>query len=98
MSLVIKKRVSLDFLGDDYKDSYLILRAMSVQEYDSLENDKKQTVKDAVCERLIEGQINQDGSLIKITQENIKELPGDVFVKAWGAILGEEIDPKSLAQ
>lgn len=94
MPIVIKKRVSLDFLGEDYKDSYLLLKSVAVGEFDKF---KKETVKDAVISHFISGEINQEGGLVKITRENIEELPGEVFVNAFGAITGQ-LDPKVPAQ
>lgn len=88
--IVIKKRVSLEFLGEDYKDSYIILKSISIGEYENLGDA---TVKDAVVERFIEGEIKQDSGMVKITKENIQELPGEVFVEAFAAITGQ-LDPK----
>lgn len=90
MSFVVKKRVSLEFLGEEYKDSYLILKSISVSEYEKL-GDK--TVRQAVTERVLGGEIQQDEGMIKITKDNIKDLPGEVFVQAFAAITGQ-LDPK----
>lgn len=88
--IVIKKRVSLGFLGEEYKDSYLILKSISIGEYENLGDI---TVKDAVIERVIGGEIKQDNETIKIDKNNITELPGEVFVEAFAAITGQ-LDPK----
>jgi len=90
MALVIKKRVSLEFLGDEYKDSYIIVGSISVGDYDKL---GEKTVKQVVSERFIEGEIQQDDGKIKITKENLDQLPGEVFVEAFGAMTGAA-DPK----
>jgi hypothetical protein len=84
MGLIIRKKVSLEFLGDEYKDSFLIVRAVGVSEYENVEG----TVRDEVIARFIEGKINQDGKLEDITKENITDLPGEVFVEAWGIMTG----------
>lgn len=91
MALVIKKRVSLEFLGEEYTDSYLILKSISVKDYEALGDV---TVRDAVVERFIEGKIKQDGKLVDITKENLEELPGEAFVEAFERISGKT-DPKS---
>lgn len=90
MALVIKKRISLEFLGEEYKDSYLVLKAMSVTDYENL---GKKTVKECIIERFIDGEIQQDEEKVKITKDTLQELPGEVFVKAFAAITGQ-IDPK----
>lgn len=91
MPIVIKKRVSLAFLGDDYKDSFVLVKAVSVGEYDTMEG----TVKDEVKKRVLGGTLQQDGGDIEITKDNIEELPGEVFVKIFANMTGEELDPKS---
>lgn len=93
MPIVIKKRISLDFLGEEYKESYIVLKAISVGEYENL----KGTVKDEVVNRFIEGEVNQDDGVHKLTKENLEELPGEVFVKAFAAITSIP-DPKDLGQ
>lgn len=82
--LVIKKRIALDFLGDEYKDSYVIVKSIGVGEYENL----KGTVRDQVVERFIEGKIEQDGQLVDITPENILDLTGDAFVEIFNAMTG----------
>lgn len=85
MPIVIKKRVSLDFLGDDYKDSYILIRCISIGEYEKLGDA---TVKETVKNRFIEGKIKQDSGMVDITKENLEELPGEVFVKAFESMTG----------
>lgn len=90
--LVIKKKVSLDFLGDEYKDSYLIFRSISL---DELDNALKGTVREETLKRFIEGEIAQEGELVKVTKENLTELPGEVFLHVFSELTGTTINPKS---
>ena len=94
MGIVIKKRVSLAFLGKEYVDSFLILSAIPVAEYEAMEKDKK-TVKQVVIEHFMSGAIQQDSSKLDITKDNLQELPGEVFVEAFKVITGQ-LDPKDL--
>lgn len=94
--LIIKKRVSLDFLGDEYEKSYVNVRAISVSEYDEIKKSEK-SVKDTVLDRFVSGEIDQNGKMTELTRENLEELPGEVFVEAFNQMLGK-IDPKPLAQ
>lgn len=87
--LVVKKKLMLDFLGEEYADSYIVLRSISVGEYDKLDG----TVREEVMNRFESGQINQDGKMVDITKDNLTELPGEVFVKAFEVMTGN-IDPK----
>jgi hypothetical protein len=91
MALVIKKRVSLEFLGEDYKDSYVLCSSVSIGEYEKIKDD---TVKDLVIKHFLEGKIKQDSGLVDITKDNLEELPGEVFVEVFAAITGQ-LDPKS---
>lgn len=98
MPLVIKKRVSLDFLGEDYKDSFIIIRAMSMSEYDDLQGkDKDKTVREVVTEHFISGQIQQNDKSVDITLDNINELSPDIFAKLWDILTGTP-DPKPEGQ
>lgn len=94
MPIVIKKRVSLEFLGEEYKDSYIDVRSISIGEYEKLGDA---TVKATVIDRLVGGEIKQDSGLVKITKDNIEELPGEVFVEAFGVMTGR-LDPKQQGQ
>jgi hypothetical protein len=94
MPIVIKKKVSLDFLGDEYKDSYLILRSISIGDYEKLGDI---TVKDCVIGRFIDGEIQQESGKVKLTKETLNELPGEVFVEAFAAITGQ-LNPKVWGQ
>lgn len=87
--LVIKRRISLEFLGEEYKDSYISVKAISVKEYPEL----KGTVQETIIDRFLEGKINQDGTMVDVTKDNIEELPGEVFVEAFNTIVGIE-NPK----
>lgn len=82
--LTIKKKISLSFLGEEYKDSYIVVRSVGVSEYETM----KGTVRDEVIGRFVDGEINQDGEMVKITKENFLELPGEVFVEAFAQMTG----------
>lgn len=36
--IVIKKRINLDFLGDDYKDAYLVFKSIPLPDYESIQD------------------------------------------------------------
>jgi hypothetical protein len=90
VAIVIKKRVSLDFLGEEYKGSYLIVGAVPISEIESMKNEK---VYEVVEKHFIEGKIKQGDEFVDITKDNIKELSGDVFVKVFDVISGK-LSPK----
>jgi hypothetical protein len=67
--IVVTKRVSLEFLGDDYKEGYITVKSIPLKEYDSLQADIKSVeddnakaleyIKKLVGERFVEGKIPQ---------------------------------------
>lgn len=107
MGLVIRKRVSLDFLGEEYKDSYLVFRSIPVPDYeniidevDKLDNKKSiQYIVTTLEKYFIEGKgLDESGSLIAITQNDIKLLDGETTIKCFETLTGRIVDPKSEGQ
>lgn len=92
MAIVIRKKISLEFLGDEYKDSFIIVSSIPVKDYDTFQQSE-QSVKDVVSEHFLEGQIQQGSELITLTKENLDELPGEVFVTAFEEMIGQ-LSPK----
>ena len=39
--IVIKKRVSLDFLGEDYKEAYINFKSIPALDYEQIQEDTK---------------------------------------------------------
>lgn len=37
--IVIKKRINLDFLGDDYKDAYLVFKSIPLPDYEEIQGN-----------------------------------------------------------
>lgn len=94
MPIVIKKRVSLEFLGKDYKDSYLTLRSIPIGEYEKI-GDK--SIKEVVIDYFIDGEIQQGENKVAVTKDNLLELPGEVFTHGFNVIAGT-VDPKDNGQ
>lgn len=102
MPIKIKKKVSLDFLGEEYASSYVTFVAVPINEYEKLQSDVKglkegETVKfitDYLVSRLVEGEIDQDGEKVKITSENFGELTADVYFTSFAELTGQ-VDPKN---
>lgn len=104
--IVIEKTVSLEFLGKQYKDSFLILKAMPVGKYkeyrkklDKQEKDEGgvkalETIISILEENFIRGKIFHNGDLVDLTKENISDLDGESVVKCFERFVGTDIDPK----
>ena len=100
----IKKRVTLEFLGDEYNDSYLEFYALPIKEYKSLveqieaigEDNQKAT--EAVIETLkknfVAGKISVDGKLEDVDAEDIESLDIETILKSYQRYTGTDLDPK----
>lgn len=108
MKIVIKKRVNLDFLGDEYKDAYLVFKPITVgAEYDELSQklDKLQTennntnlvkfIRDTVFDKFLEGKFpNDKGELEDVNKEDLGQLDFDTIANVFRRLSGQEPDPK----
>lgn len=90
----IKKKVTLEFLGDDYKDSYLTFRSIPIGEYedlikqvDKVEDNKSMAEIIKILEKyfvegLFEGQ--------KLDQEDVKQFDGETILKCFETLTGQK--------
>lgn len=100
--LVIKKHVSLDFLGKEYKESYLVFRSIAVPEYTELQkklstvnneeaNDK---ILSILKDYYISGKFpNDDGVLEDIDggKDALNYLDLDTLITCFGALTGQNL-------
>lgn len=100
----IEKNLSLDFLGQDYIDSYVILNAIPVKEYkdllvkidglkdgDSVSNFE--FIVSLIRDRFISGKIKQGGKEIDITESDLEDMPGEFFLGLMERLVGN--NPKA---
>lgn len=99
--LKFKKKVTLEFLGDEYKDSYIELESMPMDKLEELLNEAKDTDKSqdrgealsfmrkAITERFVGGSVVQDGKMVDVSPEDVKSLPAEVFIEAFQQIVGK---------
>lgn len=92
--IIIKKRVDLGFLGEDYKDSYITFRSIPVSEYedlvkqvDSVEESKSLPEIIKILEKyfvdgLFEGQ--------KLAKDDIKQFDGETTIKFFETLTGQK--------
>lgn len=101
--IVIRRRVSLGFLGDDYQESYLILKAIPVQDFDTVDKEAKaaadqkksfEYIQNKIKSSFIEGKLQQGGKMIDLSVDDLGALPIDAFIQAYERITGSP-DPKS---
>lgn len=100
--LVIRKRVSLDFLGEGYSEAYLEFKAMPVPDYDNLaqqiekateENKANQTLLDILKKYYIGGKFpNEDGKLEDLDGvEELNSLDGDAILICFSKLTGQDL-------
>ena len=104
--IIIKKKVTLEFLGDDYKDSYITFKSIPIGEYEDLINkvDKVEESKSMgeiikiletyFVEGLFDGQ--------KLAKEDVNQFDGETILKCFETLTGQktvegerQLDPKS---
>lgn len=96
--IVIKKRVSLEFLGDEYKDSHLTFKSMSLKEYEKLlEAGEELSNKDALLQTIkilkdhfIEGKFMGED----VTSDDLDDFDIGTLVTCLEYFTGQKLDPK----
>jgi len=103
---MIRKRISLEFLGDDYKDSFLVFKAVPMDDYEAVVADAQKAqnakqsydhIKRLVTSRFIEGEIYDFDTKksVAVTTENMgKLLDQDCFLRAYQELTGV-VSPKA---
>ena len=98
----INKKIGLEFLGEDYAESFVVLTAIPLKEYDEIGKQteaiqKKENNKEAmefmvnlIKDRFVSGSINQDGEMVAITKDDLDEFPGEFFLNAIQKLSGQD--------
>jgi hypothetical protein len=106
MALVIKRKVSLDFIGEDYIDSFLTFKAISVSEYEGLKADVEKFEKDQsgsvefiidiLKKHFLSGKgPNEKDEITDLVSDDINALDPVSLVEVFKAFTGTDIDPKA---
>lgn len=104
--IIIKKKVTLEFLGDEYKDSYITFKSIPIGEYedliskvDKVEESKSMSEIMKILETyFVEGLF--DGQ--KLVKEDVNQFDGETILKCFETLTGQktvegerQLDPKS---
>lgn len=109
-NIIIKRKVSLDFLGDEYKESYLVFRAIPVVEYedlvariDAVEGNQESMAEiiKILEEYFVDGVFDKE----KVVKDDIKQFDGDTMLRCFETLTGQTrdeggeltIDPKDVS-
>ncbi len=102
--IVIKKRIALDMLGEDYKDSYLEFESIPFSDMGTLakksdeiakadEKDKNfgsfEFIKTELGERFVSGKVQDQD----VDKDNLFDLPAEVLIDCFQQLMGK-ISPK----
>lgn len=112
MALVIRKKVSLDFLGEEYKDAYLVFKSIPLKDYQKIldeipdatggkEDNKKalNLIVNYLGEYFVSGKFPDDkGELQDVAAEDITDLDAETAITCFQTLMGQRIDPKSEAE
>lgn len=101
----IKKKISLEFLGEDYKDAYITLKTVPVRMYEDIfKNTKDATNIEAakkalgtIKERFVSGKFpDENGKLSDVSVDDLDQLMDEETLnRCYLTILGQKPDPKS---
>lgn len=97
--MIIKKRVSLDFLGSDYKESYIEVSSVPMKDLRKLVNKSEELqekdssgaldfVIEEVTKRFISGSVFENGSQVEVKKENLEDFPAEVFITIFEQVTG----------
>lgn len=103
--MIIKKKISFDFLGELYKDAYGIFASIPISEYPEIgktvdkEGDsikKSLLMLEIVKQKFIEGQYpNDEGELEALKSEDLDGADGELLLTIYNRLMGGS-DPKVL--
>lgn len=104
MAIVIKKRVDLDFLGEEYNSAYLIFQSIPANDFDEAIRESKATAEkgkgsvkfilDILKKYFLSGEFpNEGGVLAKVEVEDLGDLDANTLTTCFGIFAGTN-DPK----
>lgn len=104
--IVIKKRVSLEFLGEDYKDAYLVFKSIPAVDFDEVTEQLKTLetkqegqmtfILDILKKYFIKGEFpDDDGKLQLVAADDLGGLDPVGIVECFKVFTGQELDPKA---
>lgn len=106
--IVIRKRVSLEFLGDGYKEAYLVFRSVPIEDLEEMigkidetanqKNDVKyfSLILDSLKNYFLEGKFpDSDSKLQSVQKEDLSGLDKDAAITCFEYMTGQVTDPKS---
>lgn len=95
--IVIKKRLSLEFLGEDYKADYLVFKAIPISEYEKIISKQPDDNAEATRyiikileDKFVEGRFQEQD----VVKGDLGKFDGYTVTKCFSLLTGQELDPK----
>ena len=104
--IVIKKRITLEFLGDEYKECYLEFKTIPMKDYIEYvkkaseskgEAEASQYIIDALTPLFVSGKFLENDELFDVTKDQIKEFDVETLVTSFNILTGQAPSPNSPA-
>ena len=105
MGILIKKRVSLEFLGEEYGNAYLTFRSIPAVDFEEvmqklkgIETDEESSLGfliEILEKYFLEGQFPDDGVLAPVAATDIGQLDAYSIIECFKVFTGQELDPKA---
>lgn len=98
--IVIKKRITLEFLGDEYKDDFLVFKSIPLKAYEELIPKLEKMSEDSVKSVALIKQILEDNFIEgtfqnePVNKEDLADFDMETLVKCFGLFTGQSSDPK----
>ena len=101
--IVIKKRIALDFIGEDYKDCYLEFKTIPMKDYEkyvAMANENKDESKavgfitGTLQDLFISGQfIDDNNELFDIKKDELGDFDMNVMITVFKTLTGQDQSP-----
>lgn len=95
--IIIKRKITLGFLGEDYKADYLIFKSVPVNDYpkivDKQPDDNVEATKyiqEILKDQFIEGRFQEQD----VAKEDIGKFDGETISHCFALLTGQSADPK----
>jgi hypothetical protein len=102
--IIIKKRVSLEFLGEDYKEAYLVFKSIPAVDFDgvmqqlkTIEGKEEGSLKfllEILQRYFVSGEFPNEGKLEPVVKEDLGQLDATSIIECFKVFTGQELDPK----
>lgn len=102
--IVIKKRVSLDFLGEDYKEAYINFKSIPALDYEQIQEDTKKLeegdknsltyIIGVLKKYFLDGKFPVESTLVSLSAEDLSDIDADTTIQCFQTLIGQKIDPK----